>query len=622
MDLAGGHAELSQAISARADANLEAAVEIMTTDLQGEVTLRVDDADTGRLLGQATESEKDSSWHRLRVRVETPSPQVRMRIIGTGTGQVRLDHARLGPPLIIPPVKHVRWFPASENFSLSGTLTVSVQGRAGPALGGALDMLAQDLDKLNIKLMRLKQGVGQLQIDIGPEYGVQGEGAEAYSLLVNPLGIWVQAKDERGAFYGLMTLLQLIKSSEDGKAVAIAGEITDYPDMPMRGVFLTGGSITGKGLEEDLQVMARLRMNTAIASLDTYHYKTDPKAKDRIQQFLQACRRFNLEPIPLQCTLGWGYYVIEHNPNLAEGTYITGEKLTLNGEEPVELAHRNVLRTELTDIVLQSVDGKTTYKPGVDYRIIPGEIKFADHQFWADVKPFAVARIATGSIPDGATVLASYDAVVQTGKTRYGYCPTEPETRRIMGEWITNVAKDWPFHYNFISMDELHGRFCTDSRCLNSGKSPAQVLAEHLHFLDEKAHEGNPDLRLMMWGDAVDPFDKAGSVGVADIGPLLPKDIIQCVWGYEANTPQARGFKGVEYFSNLGITTFVCPWYDFTNIRQWAQVVAEARRRGWPCLGLVDSVWYSNADGVEEAAICSWEIPKKGDPRYVPLTIE
>jgi len=36
----------------------------------------------------------------------------------------------------------------------------------------------------------------------------------------------------------------------------------------------------------------------------------------------------------------------------------------------------------------------------------------------------------------------------------------------------------------------------------------------------------------------------------------------------------------------------------------------------------VDSVWYSNADGVEEAAICSWEIPKKGDPRYVPLTIE
>ncbi len=42
---------------------------------------------------------------------------------------------------------------------------------------------------------------------------------------------------------------------------------------------------------------------------------------------------------------------------------------------------------------------------------------------------------------------------------------------------------------------------------------------------------------------------------------------------------------------NLGFETSVMPWDNLRNVRGWAQVVAEARSKGYPCLGMIDVSW-------------------------------
>ncbi len=80
----------------------------------------------------------------------------------------------------------------------------------------------------------LKEGSIPVEIDLGlkklPVKPVSG----AYTLSIKPKSVKIKAYDERGAFYGLQTLRQIIDSATDGKIPSV--EITDYPSLPFRGV--------------------------------------------------------------------------------------------------------------------------------------------------------------------------------------------------------------------------------------------------------------------------------------------------------------------------------------------------------------------------------------------------
>ena len=614
MDLKGGQARIVQKVAVDPDRNLEASAVVETKGLEGSVVLRVTDEATEEILGQTKVEKADANWERVRCRFQSGSEGVVVSLVGKGEGKARIANARLGAPELIPPPQEIEWLEASENFQAGSELTVSVTGAAGRVIEKGLSMLDGEMGGVR----RLDPGLGDVDIVVGDSFAFKDAGDEAYTLVVDSAAVRIESATEKGAFHGLMTVLQLVTDVAGAGKELLSCRIADWPDMPVRGVALTGGSITGDTMK-DLDVMARMKFNTAIISLGTYSYETDDRSRARLQQYLDAGTDYGIEIIPLQTTLGWGHYVLNRNPNLAEGRWIRDEKLTLAGDRPVELAHRNVIRTELTDIVITSTDGKRTFKEGVDYRVIPGETKFEKNRFSADAEPWSIARIAGGAIGDGATVLAGYDCIGRAGKTRYAYCPMEPEVRELMGDWIEKLARDWPFPGNFICLDELHDRFYIDSRCIQSGKTSSEILSEHLRFLDDRARKGNPDIRLWMWGDMVDPHDAAASIGAKDIGPMLPKDIVQVVWGYSANVPKARGLAGVEYFSNLGISTLVCGWYDTNNIHQWMQVVRQARDRGLPCLGYLACVWHQRTEGVEESAICSWRIPREGEDRYAPI---
>ena len=613
VELKGGTAEISQEVAIAPDRYLEISAAVKTKSLGGSLTLAAVDGESSSILGRTTITKADADWETHRVRFRSASDRVVVRLAGTGKGDLKLANVRLGDPWLIPPVQEIEWLSASERFTIGEEITVSVEGHAERVLARGLDMLATDAAPVR----RVNAGPAHIHVSIIDDSGLKDRGQEAYTLTSGAGGIRIESASEKGAFHGIMTLLQLLAGGGEKKHF-LPCRVADWPDMPVRAVALTGGSITGDTMK-DLDVMARWKFNAAVITMGTYDYATNERSRKHIEACLAAGRDYGMEVIPLQTTLGWGHYILPKNPNLAEGRWIRGEKLTLAGEKAVELAHRNVIRTELTDIAITSADRRTTYKQGADYRVIPGETKFVNNRFHADAKPWAVARVASGSIGDGSEVLTSYDCVGRAGKTRYAYCAMEPRVRELMGDWIEQFARDWPFKGNFICLDELHDRFNIDSRCITSGKGPSEILSEHLHLLADRAKKGNPDVRLWMWGDMVDPHDAAGGIGARDIGPMLPKDIVQVVWGYSANVPRARGLRSVKHFADQGIETLVCGWYDTNNIRQWVQVVRKARQQGLPCLGYLACVWHNRTEGMEDSAICSWRVPRKGERRYEPI---
>jgi len=605
-------AEISQEVSVKPGINLQASVDINSKTFVGTARLLVEDAASGRTLAESSVTEVSAKWRSLPVSFQSVSPKLRIRVRAEGKGTLRVDNAEITPPRVTPPMQQVRWLPAAENFSVPRQLEVSVQGQSGKAMEGGLELLRKDLKKYGATVARTGSAEAPLRIIIASANEVEGKGLESYSLAVRKEGITIKAGAQSGAFYGLMTLLQLL-DERAGKPIVLACEGTDYPDMPMRGV-----------LYGDREQAARWKMNTF---MDSVGYPVSAKQKKFFSDSIQKCEKLNQKFFPYALAMMGGYYVQKINPNLAAGIWVRDEEVTLKGTAPSPLANPHVIRTKLTDVKLKSPDGAKEYKLGVDYRVIDGDMEwnYGDPVSGHTPRPFAVARFAGSAIPEGSTVLASYDWVSHhrasdnRTETHIAYVSLEPETRRLMDEFLSGLVREYPISYTVYGND-LHefgptgSQLATDSRVINSGKTPIQLFAEDITFLSAAVKKGNPEAKAMFWtGSMNNHYVRAAE-------PFISRDAHAQIWGYDANWPAAFGWEAMEYWSRLGFETSVMSWDNLHNVRGWAQVVAEARAKGYPCLGMVNACWHNRAGGFQEAASVSWKIPKEGEKRFVALS--
>lgn len=131
-----------------------------------------------------------------------------------------LDHKGI----IINPTPH------RMDISDSGTLDI---GR-GVNLKDVKKKFSEDLEFVTLA----KKGV-RLTVDFGEKaasgLGVKGVSG-AYALRIGDKGITIVGYDEKGAFYGIQTLRQIIASPAAKEGKLPLAEIDDYPDLPYRGV--------------------------------------------------------------------------------------------------------------------------------------------------------------------------------------------------------------------------------------------------------------------------------------------------------------------------------------------------------------------------------------------------
>jgi hexosaminidase len=108
-------------------------------------------------------------------------------------------------------------------------LSATVDGRFAPAVNAAFEGLADYLRQ---------DGAPAAELPVACRL-MAGAGipAQGYALNIGPQGITVTAADDAGAFYGAMTLRQLLRQAAPSGVLPFL-LITDHPDFPHRGAML------------------------------------------------------------------------------------------------------------------------------------------------------------------------------------------------------------------------------------------------------------------------------------------------------------------------------------------------------------------------------------------------
>ncbi len=607
---AGIPVSLDQQITTTPNRNLSLTMDIQRQGFAGTVKITASDTKSGDVLKSVTLDSKKDQWENVSLPLVSQSGKVSVNILAEGTGRVRLDNVEVSSPRVMPDLQYVRWLQSSENYRLPTKLGVKVEGAAGTVINGAIELLSKDLGKLGVSVENDSSRPG-ISIKIGSQYAVKGKGPESYRLTVNRKGVSVSSGTQSGAFYGVMTLLQLI-ASQDGKAYVAACEVTDYPDFPIRAMMYA-----------DAEQSARWKSNMLFYSTG---YPDTPAERADLAKVISKSNRLNLKLVPFMMGLSAGYYVESKNPNLAVGIWQKDEQITLSGTSPTSLKYPWVIRTGLTDIVLKSSDGAITYEAGKDYTIIDGDMHYNYDQ--PNPRLFTVSRTTESRIPDGGAVLASYDYVSHFRESsgrkevHIPYCFEEPQVKELMAAFCRNIVAEFKLEYINVAHDleefpPAAAMIATDSRTINAGKNPIDHLVESLNFVNAASKQGNAKTHIVMWAGTVNDFSKQAV-------DRLSKDMIVNVWGYDASFPIGPGKESIEFWMKHGFQTMGLAWHNLRNVRSWAQIISKARKKGYPCLGLVGSAWPDlsydiSSGGLMETARVSWRVPRKGDKGYVQV---
>jgi len=102
---------------------------------------------------------------------------------------------------------------------------------------------------------------------------------EGYALKVTPERVIVLGHDQRGTYYGMQTLKQLVKVSAD--AITLQGcDINDYPSLPLRGIHIYTGN-KALPFHEKLvdRILSRYKMNLMLLECDQIEWKCAPEIK-------------------------------------------------------------------------------------------------------------------------------------------------------------------------------------------------------------------------------------------------------------------------------------------------------------------------------------------------------
>ncbi|MEA3401817.1 MAG: glycoside hydrolase family 20 zincin-like fold domain-containing protein [Armatimonadota bacterium] len=597
----------SRPLPGRGDRLATLSAEVNLRQMTGEsaVDLSVIDEVSGDTLASATRSTEDEAggWAPVRMNFRAPADaRLRVRVSAEGRGTALVDNVTVGKISLPIPPQRMRLGALSEGVAVGG---------AAPGVSGADEgLLARGAALVAETLQELPEAAEGPPRAERIEVRVAGEAVawpeeERYRLTVDSDGIVITAPTERGALWGLMTLLDL---AEAGQGMVPACDIEDWPAMPFRGTYRGGIPSDAEDAGRWGRRLARLKMNALVMEWGGWFALDEGDNRQRAEEVFRVLREWGVEPIPELQSLGHAGNQLSRNPNVVEGAWQRDEELVLRGTDPVALEHNNVLRTEATDIVITSADGQTTYQEGRDYEVIEGELSFP---YEPDAEPFQVRRIEGGRIADGARVLASYDYAVKMGSGNIPYCPSEPAVYQIMFPALERTISYLQPVYVHIGHDEPR-IVNSDSRCLKRDMTGGQLLAEDIRKLNDFAHSIDPDVRLMMWADALNPYHNGTWFRGEHQGELnlVPKDVIQNVWFYGATQPLDRGRQSFEHFHRYGFTVTGSPWDNATCCHNWGVVAGEARRKGLDCMGLLYTSWGSKWAGLETLAAVAWNPPK------------
>lgn len=175
--------------------------------------------------------------------------------------------------------------------------------------------------------------------------------AEAYRLTVTKQGIHIAYGEPSGAYYGLMTLLQLMAQAEGGIPCC---DIVDRPALPLRGVMLDISRDkvpTLQTLMNLMDLLSRMKINHVQLYMEGFSYAYDfardlwagetPITAEELRALDAYCRERFIDLVPSQNSLGhmgaWlGTERYNHLAEVPEGGRVMGRTFPPNTMDPAD----------------------------------------------------------------------------------------------------------------------------------------------------------------------------------------------------------------------------------------------------------------------------------------------
>lgn len=443
-------------------------------------------------------------------------------------------------------------------------------------------------------------------------------GKQGYILEISEDDILITANKPAGIFYGIQTLLQIIKV-QHGKVIVPAVKIIDFPKTKLRGIHINAANI--EKLKDQINIMSKLKMNIAIIENWAFSNLDKDDNKEKLVDIFDYAREHFIELIPHLNSFSYAGPTLSKDPYAAEGIWVKDEHFKfVNGEamaiNPTEHTLVNVIRCEDSNIIVTSLDKTKIYKEGVDYKIIEGNISYP---FSLNNRPAKITRINSGNIRDGDEVLVSYDYVERKtapwATWTAPYCPSSERTYKIMFNVLEDVITALNPKYISIGHDEILG-LNRDSRCKNRNLTNAELLADEVNRLNDFVKSIDPNIRLLMWDDMVNPWHNGGNENLqvqfggvpgktSEAIDLIPKDIIMMVWWYDSNDRLNKMKNSPNFFESKGFDYLVAGYKDKKNIKDWSDLIKNKER----CLGIITTTWDGwdkNIKGIKFTAEMGW----------------
>ncbi|HEX5413461.1 MAG TPA: beta-N-acetylhexosaminidase [Terriglobia bacterium] len=354
-----------------------------------------------------------------------------------------------------------------------------------------------------------------------PDITATSPGPEGHFLHVDDHSIVVAGSDDRGAFYGLQSLRQLIGKPE-GQLQVKSVQVRDWPDKPFRGIYLyVPGRHNIPMFKRFIRdVMARYKFNTVIMEMN-------------------ACMRFDSHP-----ELNEGWVEFTRDTNYSRRNYPPG---------PLHDREQNSSHQDCGDgafLEKAEVAGLVEWCRHHSIEVIPA-IPSLTHAFYLLSRHKELSEVPGDKWPDT-------------------YCASNPNSYKLLFEVMDEFLEVMKPSMVHTGHDEWFAPFGLCPCC--KSKNPGEVFGNDLI----KVHEylANKDIKMAIWGDYLLEsvrgkglrrhvthdgwvYHSPGAMTPQQVKELVPKDILIFNWFWSAsekgksNEAQLEDFGFRQIYGNM-----------------------------------------------------------------------
>jgi Glycosyl hydrolase family 20, domain 2/Glycosyl hydrolase family 20, catalytic domain len=354
-----------------------------------------------------------------------------------------------------------------------------------------------------------------------PDVTATNPGPEGYFLQTNDQSVVVAGSDDRGAFYGLQSLRQLIGNRE-GRLQVKGVQVRDWPDKPFRGVYLyvPGRDNIAMFKRFVRDFMGRYKFNTVIMEMN-------------------ACMRFDSHP---ELNEGWAEFT--RDTNYSRRNYPPGP---LHDREQ-NSSHQDcgdgafLEKAEVADLV--------EWCRQHHVEVVPA-IPSLTHAFYLLTRHKELSEVPGDKWPDT-------------------YCPSNPKSYKLLFEVMDEFLEVMKPGMVHAGHDEWFAPFGLCPCC--KSKNPGEVYGNDLI----KVHEylANKNIKMAIWGDYLLEsvrgkgmrrhvthdrwvYYSPGAMTPQQVKELVPKDILIFNWFWSerekgrSNEAQLDDFGFRQIYGNM-----------------------------------------------------------------------